>query len=486
MKFLLDTNILIPAEPTSPANTEEITPLVSQLLGLIAETKSQPYFHPASSDELLRDQNSGRRALRCHLLEKYVRLEAPPPITTAITNILGAPSPGSNTETDTLLLAAVHGNAVDFLVTSDDRIHRRANRLGIGSRVLTPEDAIVTIRALLPTRPMAPPAVRSVVCHQLDVSDSIFTSLRNDYSEFNEWFVKCQREHRQAFLIESSQGYSGVAILNIEQPGEFGLRGKVLKICTFKVADNAHGYRYGELLLKSVFDYIDQNGVEKAYLTCFPHQLELIRFLENFGFFQLCATDHGELVFTKRFDPTPEERDQIAPLNFHIKFGPRHISLSNASVYVVPIKPTFHRALFPDLERQLSIWAGETSFGNAILKAYLCHSSVKDIAPGSVLLFYRSRDWCNIQSVGIADGCMRSTDESEIARFVGQRTVYTMDQIRHMCRTETLAVLFRQSRTISPITLDDLVKHEALLGAPQQITRIKPEGLTWIYQQLEA
>ncbi len=486
MKFLLDTNILIPAEPTSPAYAEAATPLVTQLLGLIAETKSQPLVHPASADELQRDQDADRRALRRQLLDKYVRLEAPPPITAAITNVLGVPNPGSNTETDTMLLAAVHGNAVDFLVTSDDRIHRRAGRLGIGARVLTPEDAIATIRALLPARPVAPPAVRLVVCHQLDASDSIFTSLRDDYAEFDVWFAKCQREHRQAFVIEPPQGYAGVAILNQEQSEQFGLRGKVLKICTFKVADSARGYRYGELLLKSVFEYVVRNAFESAFVTCFPRQQGLMRFLENFGFSQLSATDRGELVFAKRFDPSQEEREQIAPLEFHVNFGPRHISLARAAAYVVPIQPQFHRALFPDLEKQRSFLAGETSFGNAILKAYLCHSSVKDIAPGSVLLFYRSQDWCNIHSVGIADACMRSADASEIARFVGQRTVYTLDQIQRMCLAETLAILFRQSRTIPAVTLDDLVEHEALNGVPQQITRIKSEGMAWIRQLLEA
>ena len=485
MKFLLDTNILIPAEPTSPVHAEPTTPLVAQLLGLIAEAQSQPFVHPASIDELQEDQDHARRQLRQHLLEKYVRLPSPPPITQSITNVLGVPAPGSNTETDTKLLAAVAGNAVGFLVTSDEQMHRRAARIGLADRVLTPEDAIATIRALLPKRPITLPAVRFILCHELNALDPIFLSLQDDYPGFNNWLARCQREHRKAFLAEYEQRYGGIAILKQEESGEHGLHGKVLKICTFKVADYARGYRYGELLLKSIFEYVVACRFEKAYVTCFPRQYELIRFLETFGFSEHEHDEGEELVFVKRFDPTQEEREQVPPLDFHVKFGPQHISLAGADVYVVPIQPQFHKALFPDIESQRTFFDGETAFGNAILKAYLCNSSVRNIPPGSLLLFYRSQDCSSIRSVGVADACLRSTDAFEIARFVGKRTVFTLDHIQKMCQGETLSILFRQSRTISSVRLDELIKHNVLRGAPQQITKIKTEGMKWLRQLLE-
>ena len=486
MKFLLDTNILIPAEPTSATNVEPSTPLVSQLLGLLAETKCQAYVHPASVEELRGDRDAARRSLRLQLLDKYVRLPAPPAITPLMTNVLGVPAPGSNTETDTRLLAAVVGNAVDFFVTSDDRIHRRAARLNLSSRVLTPEDAIATIRAILPTRPAPLPAVQAVLSHQLNAADPIFDSLRADYGGFDAWLARCQREHRQAFLIGPLQRHAAVAIVKQEQSGEHGLHGKVLKICTFKVGDDARGYRYGELLLRCIFEYVVTNVFDKAFVTCFPRQQELRRFLETFGFFEHERTRDGEHVLVKRFDPTHEERQQLAPLDFHIRFGPHRISLSGAAVYVVPIQPQFHAALFPDLERQRSLLPGETVFGNAILKAYLCNASVRTIAPGSVLLFYRSQDVSSIRSVGVADACMRSSDAAEIARFVGQRTVYSFDRIEQMCQSETLAILFRQSRTLPSVKLSDLIENNVLRAAPQTITSIRPEGMAWIRQLIEA
>jgi hypothetical protein len=315
VKFLLDTNILIPAEPTSPADAEPTTPLVTKLVGLLAEARCEAFIHPASIAELREDRDADRRNLRQQLLDKYVRLPAPPAITSAITDVLRVPVPGSNTETDTQLLAAVLGNAVDFLVTSDDRIHRHAARLDLTDRVLTPEDALATTRALIPARPVAPPAVQPILCHELNASDRIFDSLRVDYPGFDDWLGRCQREHRRGFLITSREGHAGVAIIKPEESGEHGLQGKVLKICALKV---------------------------------------------------------------------------------------------------------------------------------------------------------------------------RSSAASEIARFVGHRTVYTLEQIDLRCRKETLAILFRQSRTIPRVKLAELVEQKVLRAAPQQITRIRPEGVTWIRQYLEA
>ena len=48
MKFLIDTNILIPAEPTSPQDIEPGTPFVVNLLRLLVEGAHQVYVHPAS------------------------------------------------------------------------------------------------------------------------------------------------------------------------------------------------------------------------------------------------------------------------------------------------------------------------------------------------------------------------------------------------------------------------------------------------------
>lgn len=52
MKFLIDTNILIPLEPTSPSNAEATTEQAIRLVRLVAENGHQIYLHPASLTDL--------------------------------------------------------------------------------------------------------------------------------------------------------------------------------------------------------------------------------------------------------------------------------------------------------------------------------------------------------------------------------------------------------------------------------------------------
>ena len=136
------------------------------------------------------------------------------------------------------------------------------------------------------------------------------------------------------------------------------------------------------------------------------------------------------------------------------------------------------------MEEQQSFFAGETPFGNSIRKAYLCHSPSKSLTPGSILLFYRSDDYRNIQTVGVTESWVRSNNPTEIIEFVGQRTVYSKSAIEEMVKSEILAILFRYATVNVRITYDDLIENGCLVGRPQSITKIKPDGVEWIQHQL--
>jgi hypothetical protein len=485
MKFLFDTNIIISAEPTTSADIEAHTANVSILFGLIKQMDAAGYVHPASFDEIRKDKDEKRRTTRQKLLSKYLRLEAPPPITQEIISILGKPKPNSHNAVDMLLLAALVGNAVDFLVTNDNGIHRRSARLDLAERVLTADEALLTVRGLLPKLVQTPPAVEQVKCYQLQKTDLIFNSLRKDYPEFDIWLEKCQREHRPAFLIKDGSQYAAVAIIKEEAVSDDGLSGTALKICTFKVAETANGFRYGELLLKAIFGYIHAKGISQGYLTCYPKQASLIRFLERFGFFEQSQTDNGELVFVKRFIPPEHDRLRLSPLEFHRQYGPYQMNVAGVEKFVIPIQPKYHKILFPDLEEQLNLFAGSNACGNSILKAYLCNAIVKDLPPGSIILFYRSQDKQHIQSVGVVEKCLRSSNAAEIAQFVGKRTVYSLKEIEKMCSKETLAILFRYAKGIPSVSLTELIDNKALTAAPQQIMRVKQDARQWIQSKIE-
>lgn len=480
MKFLLDTNVLIPLEPANDGTVAALADPAARLHSLAGRHGHQVFIHPAVHRDIQRDPLSWRNDLRRRQLRKYPLLSEPPAVGASLIQVIGAAADGSNDWVDDQLLAAVHANAVDYLVTEDQGLHRKARRLAIGDRVARVSEAIRLISDLADLPPPPPPEVSAVPAYALNPADPIFDSFRSDYPGFNDWLGRCQREHRQSWIVRGNrESLAAVVIVNPETAPPAPAFGRVLKLCTFKVADDAFGLRYGELLLKVVFDYAVRNHYDWLYITTFEKQGHLIQLLEDFGFSLVPETTGlNELQFVKPMTPGGEGIDD--PLAFHVRYGPPHVRADDCNGFVVPIQPRFSDQLFPETEPQFRL-PDPRPYGNAIRKAYLSHASVREIMPGSLLWFYRSESSQGIIALGVAEGTVRSRDPDEIARAVGKRTVYSLDQIRTMCGKEVLAVLFRQARVFQPpIPAAQLVGGGVLAAAPQSITRLKPEGRAWL------
>ena len=113
--------------------------------------------------------------------------------------------------------------------------------------------------------------------------------------------------------------------------------------------------------------------------------------------------------------------------------------------------------------------------GNAIKKAYLCHSKIKKINPGDLLLFYRSVDK-KLTSLGVVESAVVLEDAESIIRMVGKRTVYTYDEIAEMAEKPVLVILFRHHFNLPrPLDLDTLRGLGVLKFAPQSIVEIDDE-----------
>jgi GNAT superfamily N-acetyltransferase len=487
MKFLLDTDVLIPLEPTDEPTGSTLAADAARLHSLAVRHGHQVFIHPAVSRDIARDPQQQRKALFEQQVQKYPRLIHPPPASDAFIQTIGNPAIGTNDWVDDQLLVALHWNAVDYLVTEDQRIHRKARRLGIGERVARVSEAIRLISDLADETPPPPPLVSAVPAYRLNAADPIFDSFRRDYPRFDEWLERCQREHRQSWMIEGPDGaLAAVVIVNPEKQPPAPATGRVLKICTMKVAEEAFGFRYGELLLKVVFEYAVRNGYEWLYVTTYERQTHLIQLFEDFGFGVAEAqTGLGELQFVKPINGTGDAGTELEPLEFHVRYGPPHVRLEGVEWYVIPILPHFSNLLFPETEDQLR-FADPRPYGNAIRKAYLSHANIRDIEAGSLLWFYRSEVDQGLVALGVAERAIRSSNPDEIARSVGKRTVYRLEQIQEMCEKEVLAVLFRQARAIQPpIPTAQLVRNGVFTQPPQSITRIKPEGQAWLRSQLQ-
>ncbi|UQA62561.1 GNAT family N-acetyltransferase [Polyangium aurulentum] len=487
MHFLLDTNVLISAEPTRPGDVEARTPAVIELLRALSEGHHRISLHPASITEASGDKDEERRNIRLLLFGKYSQLAEPPALSARLTSVIGTPKPGTHNAVDLLLLSAVDADAVDYLITEDDGIHRRARRCSLRDRVLTISEALATVRALFPTVPFPPPRVSAILAHSLR-EDPIFGSFRVDYEGFDEWLKKCKREQRQTWVVETDERYAGVCIVNEDAFPSQGPVGKTLKICTFKIAESYRGFRYGELLLKTVFAYAVQNRFVKIFVEVFPKHYSLLDLFADFGFEDVGESKKKERVLLKSLQPSAADVADLSPIEVNIKYGPHAIRLAGARVFVVPIQPRFHRLLFPECEPQLALQIESHPFGNSIRKAYLSNSSLRKIKQGDVLLFYCSQTPQAITAIGVAEDTAVSNDPHLIARYVGKRTVYPFPEIERMAAAPILAILFRLSRALAdPWTLGEISQAGIVRAPPQSIAEVrKQEAIKWIANRLDA
>lgn len=498
-RFLLDTNVLIAVEPFDGSMESGQQP-GARLLQLVSKQQHKIFVHPANVSDMEEDGNEDRRRQRLASLRKYQMLSEGK-LPAELLNAADHPVEGSNTFRDLRLIGALYNNAVTHLVTEDGRLIKLARRIGLPT--LTTSEAVQLLEDLEPGLVDPPPHVENVQSYTLDTSDEIFESLRADYGkeEFDRWLKKVQGESdaRPCFIIRSaSESYAAIALLKHEEDCDYDLDKPVLKIATLKVHGSHSGSRYGELLLKSIFQLAHHEGISTLYVEVFSKHEPLVAMLEEFGFelHDVGTSRPDEVVYTKRLRPTipGEGQPENDSLEFHKKFGPPALSKPLSTTWVVPIEPRWHDQLFPDWpgkDTQLEIPGIPTQrampWGNALRKAYICNSNVGKLKPGDNILFYRSYDESAVTALGVIEVAIRTTNPDEVISLVGGRTVYSPSQIADLCDHSrgALVILFRQDRFIEPAWPLARCQREGILrGVPQTITQSREEGSEWLNRQL--
>lgn len=498
LRLLVDSNFYITLEPFA-GQIETGQPAAAEVARLAAEQGHKLYVHPAIRDELLQAQDPTLRAQRLAELQKFPVL-AEGKIPAALTDVLGTPSVKSNDYRDMRLLAALHQNAVAYLITDDIKLRSRAARVGLADRVLSLVDTVAMLRQLAPTTITPPPRVQRVEAYALDADEAIFTSLREDYDGFDQWLdtrVRSDPDNRDCLVIEEGGRYAGLVIVKRNEADcPYPFPQPVTKIATFKVDTDYLGSKYGELLLKSLFLAANDRRAATLYVEVLSKHDGLIELLSSFGFVD-CGdrTIRGELVLVKHLRH-PKEAMPLSALEYHIAYGPPAIR-GTGKLFLVPIRPQWHRQLFPDapsrpsqvdqLELVSEAAISTHPWGNALRKAYISNSPSQQLTPGDTLLFYRSRGASTVTAVGVVEETLRSPDAVEIMSFVGRRTVYTPQEIAQMCRRVrgVLAILFRQDRFVDPPwNLTELQANSVITAWPQSITQVRGGGVQWVHDQL--
>jgi hypothetical protein len=349
--------------------------------------------------------------------------------------------------------------------------------VNLEDRTVTIDSALGMLRRLHARTMPEHPILSQDFVRNLDVEDSFFDSLREEYPEFDDWFRGISIEGRECWVHRDDTGRIGALLIPKEEDEAILTTPPIpasnrLKLCTLKV--DMPGFRMGELLLKIAFQYCIDNQIFETYLTHFRKTEDpLVNLLEEYGYESVGTLENGEEVFMKELTP---EQEYIPPIEVAKKYYPSFRDTPNVRKYVIPIKPEYHERLFPDYrQRQIRIteYSEINVQGNTIRKAYLSHSRIRSIGSGDIVLFYRSSDQRRITSLGVVESTLRTGDADSIVEFVGNRTVYSYDEIQEMTRRQVLVILFRHHLNFpSPIEFDYLRQRDILRAAPQSITGI--------------
>jgi predicted nucleic acid-binding protein len=306
MRALLDTNIIIHRESDRIQNED-----IGVLFYWLDRLKIDKCIHPETVTELNRYKDKAAVGVMNIKIENYHVLKTVAPISDEVRLVSKNVDTNQNDIIDTSILNEVYAGRVDYLVSEDNKIHKKAKLLNIGNKVFKIDEFLEKVLSenpgLVDYKVLA---VKKAFFGEVDLKDTFFDGFRMDYEEFDKWFNK--KSDELCYVCYQANILSAFLYIKVEDENEnysditpkFPKK-KRLKIGTFKVSSN--GLKIGERFLKIIFDNAIVNKVSEIYVTIFDKssdQLRLISLLEEFGFeyFGEKSTVNGiEKVFTKPF-----------------------------------------------------------------------------------------------------------------------------------------------------------------------------------------
>lgn len=479
--ILLDTNILIYREGEKKLDNNIL--ILSRLLMDSVDYKL--VIHPLSIDELKKYKDEYQKEVILSKVHTYKILDNPPKINEDFIRKCGG---GNNRHeyVDNNLLYTLKKNYVSYLITNDNGILKKAKRLGL-KRVLSIIEAIEFLaKKDEPEISRIPLTIEKRNLCDIDIDDPFFDNLKKDSKDFEIWYEKKQRQHKDVYVSFKENKQLGAFLMlkiederekynKFEKPFESGRR---LKISTFKVTDN--GKSIGEAFLKIIFDYAIANNVQEIYTTIFDKQDRLIELFKEYGFilYTYKQSEKQNGVFEK-------EGVYLRKISDH-KVNYPIIKLNEQSAYIVPIRDEYCNMLFPDVpvssQISMSDLLGISTYGNVIKKVYICAKYSSAMKPGDIIIFYASQKIKSIICIGIVDDAFRANDLESFdvyKKVVKRRSVYEDNYLEKAFQNGYFTILFKYFTKFDKyIKLEDAIKEGIIKAAPQslqslEITKLK-------------
>ncbi|MCW3168479.1 hypothetical protein OMO38_08060 [Chryseobacterium sp. 09-1422] len=430
MRILLDTNIIVHREASKIYNQD-----IGLLFNWLDKMHFEKCVHPVSVDEISTYQDADVVNTMKVKIANYNVLKTISQDSDAIKS-LRLNDKSTNDSNDTSILNELASGRVNYLITEDKGIHRKAKVLGIADKVYKIDSFIEKLVFENPDlSDYKVLSVKKEYFGNIDLNDQFFNSFKEDYAEFESWFNSKSDKESYVCLVEGK--VKAFLFLKVENANEnyaditpaFESK-KRLKIGTFKVTST--GYKLGERFLKVIFDNALANNVDEIYVTIFEkreEQQRLVSLLDEWGFkkWGIKSTKNGvESVFVRDFSRsiTSNPRECFPYID------------RNSRIFINPIWPDYHTELFPDSilnNESPQDYVENEPHRNALKKVYISRSYTRNLRSGDIILFYRTGGKYAgvISTIGVVENTILSiANEEEFVRLCRKRSVFDDDELK--------------------------------------------------------
>lgn len=433
MRILLDTNIIIHREASRVYNQD-----IGLLFNWIDKLHYEKCVHPLTLEEIDSYQDEVVVNTMRVKIGNYNQLKTDSPENEKITNLREFDKT-RNDYIDTSLLKEVFNNRVDFLITEDRGIHRKAKTLGIPEKVYKIDAFLEKCIAENPDlKDYQVLSVKKEYFGNINLKDDFFKSFLADYAEFEWWFNR--KADNISYVCITDGLVRAFLYLKVEDSGSESYKDitpsfsprKRLKIGTFKVTST--GFKLGERFLKIIFDNAMTYKVDEIYVTIFDkreEQQRLIYLLEDWGFKywgEKASSNAVEKVFVKEF----QKQTKLDNPRHHYPF----ISLKDNQKFIVPIYPEYHTELFPDSylnNESPQNFVENQPHRNALKKVYISRSYNRNLKSGDLVMFYRTGGHYQgvVSTLGVVENVITNIrDEAHFIELCRKRSVFNDDELK--------------------------------------------------------
>lgn len=485
MRILIDTNILIQLEDHKIVDND-----FSAFYNLAISNKCEILYHKDCLKDISRDKDEDRRKIIRSKFNKYTVLKNPAKLDDSFSKLIGESK--ENDTIDNTQLFQLYKGFVEYFVTNDKGIHKKATKLGVESKVLTSTSALRLLNKKYTLRFPSHPVIKheSLRYLEADFNTDFFNSLKLDYDpvKFMKWIDKCVKEDRNCYNLRISGQLAALLIYNTEDVNEHDLENvkeRACKICTLKVGDDALGMKLGELFLNKMFQLCIDQKINYLYVTTYEKQKALIYILEKFGFEKHKEFKNNvgvkETVFLKDLNKNHQKNTLDCALH------PYFTDVQNK--YIIPIQPKYYSSLFKDSNlREATLFDSEDYGlqevqGNTIIKAYVSKSPRKDLVAGDLLFFYSSAKYKKIEPLGVLLEHKRVSDFDKLWALVRSKTVYSQNELKKMLsqRKYLTVTIFRLVQYLDPLlNFEEIKKLDCYGNKFQTITKMSENDYQYI------